>query len=202
MTDSGERPPRVEFTPSPSWQAFISPVKETADDDTASAERAAPASFQPLIDTSDWVTDTTRLGGVRIKRAPIVPSRADSHGWVQQYLNKEILVEKWYGPNASLALWLTPEGRYPIGGYPLSAWPVAHDTTESVELINGSEIHLSSYRITRRDQPVEYHIVAFWNLATKMWAMVMAVTKTRTDQEVLLAMIRTAESPPRTIVAA
>lgn len=201
MTDSEERPRRVEFTPTPSWQAFMYPIKEAAQDNAAAADRAAPANSRPSVGSSGWPEDLIRLGGVRIRRAPIVASRADSHAWVQQYSGKEILVEKWYGPNASVALWLTPQGRYPTTGYPPSAWPVAQDVTESVESVNGSEMHLSSYRVTRRDEPTEYHVVAYWKLEEKMWAMVSAVSKSRNDQEMLLAMIRSAESPPPTTVA-
>jgi hypothetical protein len=191
----------LKFTTVPTWQAFMSPVHAPPVGGIPEGDRAAPANVLPTLDSSSWLRETTRLGGIRFSRSPILLSRGDSSGWVQHYSCQDILVERWDAPKISFALWLGPEGRYPTSGYPLSARPVIHDFTEAVETIRGTEFHLASFRLIKATEPPAYHVHAYWRLRDDIWARVAACGDSRTAQEHLLVMVRSAEPAPQSGVA-
>jgi hypothetical protein len=190
-------PEPLKFTTIPTWQAFMSPLPAQIGDDAPQSDRAIQANAQLSLDTTSWLQERTRLGGIRLLRSPTLISRGDSRGWIQEYSGKEILVESWRGMNSSFSLWLGPEGRYPLTGYPVSAWPVGHDWTESVEPVHGMEMHLTSFRLIRRDGPPEYHVLAYWLVRTGMWASVAAQSSSKADQEHFIVMLRSAELLPQ-----
>jgi hypothetical protein len=200
-SDAEDDPKSLKFTTIPTWQAFISPVAASTTDDIPVGDRAAPANMPPALDTSAWLRELTRIGGIKLSRSPILVSRGDSSGWVQNYSGKDILVERWYAPKAFFSLWLSPDGRYPTSGYPLTARPVIHDWTESIEIICGTEMHLASFRLIQLNEPPEYHVHAYWRVRDDMWARVAAHGDSRTAQEHLLVMVRSAEAIPQSGVA-
>jgi hypothetical protein len=200
-SDTHDDPKPLKFTAIPTWQAFIAPVPASTTDDIPVVDRAAPASVPPRLDSTSWLRETTRLGGIKFSRSPVLVSREDSSGWVQVYSGKQILVERWYAPEATFALWLGPDGHYPTSGYPLSSRPVIHEWTESVEVIRGTEMHLASFRLIQANEPAAYHVHAYWRVRNEIWAIVSAQGDSRTTQEHLLAMVRSAETVPQSRVA-
>jgi len=178
----------------------MSPVASSPDN-CPPGDCAVPANLPSTLDSSAWLKETARLGGIKLRRAPILISRGDSSGWPRAYSGRDILLERWYAPKAFFTLWLSPDGRYPTSGYPLSARPVMCEWTESVEVIRGTEIHVASFRLIQADAPPEYHIHAYWQVRDDMWARVAAYGDSRRVQEQLLAMVRSAEAVPQSGVA-
>ena len=172
----------------------MSPVPAPTPDGIAEGDRAFPANASLSLDSSSWARETTRIGRIRLSRSPILLSRGDSSGWMQQYSGREILVERWDGPKVSFALWLGPKGRYPTSGYPLPSRPLIHDSTEAVEIVRGTEMHFASFRVVTTNEPPEYHVHAYWRVRDDMWARVAAQGDSRAAQEHLLVMVRSAES--------
>jgi hypothetical protein len=175
----------------------MSPVSAQKPDDIPEGDRAVPANVLPTLDSSSWVRETTRIGGIRLSRSPILLSRGDSSGWMQKYSGQDILVERWNGPQVSFALWLGPEGRYPTSGYPLSSSPLIHDSTEAVEVVHGTEMHLVSFRLIAVNEQPQYHVNAYWRVRDDIWARVAASGDSRAAQEHLIVMVRSAESMPQ-----
>jgi hypothetical protein len=200
-SDTHDDPKPLQFTTIPTWQAFVSPVPASTADDIPVADRAAPANVPPTLDSTSWLRETTRLGGIKFSRSPVLVSRGDSNGWVQVYSGKDILIERWYAPKATFALWLGPDGRYPTSGYPLSSRPVIHEWTESVEVIRGTEMHLASFRLIQANEPPSYHVDAYWQVRNGIWAIVAAQGDSRATQEHFLVMVRSAETMPQSGVA-
>src|SRR5437660_8897370 len=97
MTDSDtdDDPKPLEFTTIPTWQAFMSPVVSSPDN-APLGDRAVPANLPSALDSSAWLKETTRLGAIKLRRAPILVSRGDSGGWPKSYSGKDILLERWY----------------------------------------------------------------------------------------------------------
>ena len=199
-SDAQDDPNPLKFNAIPKSQAFMSPVASSPDN-APPGDRAVPANLPSALDSSAWLKETTRLGAIKLSRAPILVSRGDSSDWPPAYSGKDILIERWYAPRAFFTLWLSPDGRYPTGGYPLSARPVMYEWTESVEVIRGTEIHLASFRLIQADAPPQYHIHAYWRVRDDTWARVAAYGDSRGVQEQLLAMVRSAEAEPQSRVA-
>jgi hypothetical protein len=189
-SDQHDEPKPLKYKSIPTWQFFLRVVPDSVDDVAPAGERAVPANAPTVLDTRSWPEETTRIAGIRLNCSPTLTARRDSRGWPQEYSGTQILVEAWDGPNSSLALWIGPTGEYPTVGYAPTPLPMSHDRTESVELVHGREFHLASFRLTRRDQPTEYHVAAYWRLDNDLWAKIMGRSDSRTGQEHLFAMIR------------
>jgi hypothetical protein len=189
--DDDPKPGRpVEHHTVPTLQFLMSPLPDLVGDDVSPEERAAPADVAPKIDTQSWPMVVTRLGGMTFRQPPSLPVRSPPNALFARYEGRQILVDSWQGNDFHLALWLGPEGDYPTHGYPLSFFPRLHDWTQTIAKVNQREIHLASFRITSRAQPIKYHVAAYWLHEPDIWASVSGSAPNRTGQEQFLAMLR------------
>jgi hypothetical protein len=190
------RPPEgepVDFVTVPHVQYVVSAYPRGGFDDTPPHLRAAPACPAPELETASWPRVTTRLGGVSLRLPPDLPARADPRALPERYEGSEILVDLWQGPAFNLALWLGPEGEFPVGVYNVAEEPNLHDWTECAEQVGGREVRIASSRVTTVRGAPEFHVAAYWLVRPDVWMRAAGQSPRREGQEQLLAALRTVE---------
>jgi hypothetical protein len=190
------RPPEgepLEFETIPYVQHVVSAYPRAGSDDTPPHLRAAPACPGPEMDTAHWPRVTTRLGGVSLRLPPELPDRADASRFPERYEGSLILVDTWYAPGFSLALWLGPEGEFPVSVYDVSDEPTLHDWTECAEQVGGRELRIESSRVTTLRGAPEYHVAAYWPVRPDVWMSADLQSAHRETQEQILAALRTVD---------
>lgn len=195
MADEG-RPPEgepIEFVTVPHVQYVVSAYPRGGSELIPSDLRPAAACPAPDVETAHWPRVTTRVGGVSLRVPPNLPPRVNPRGLPERYEGTQILVDAWQGPDFNLAVWLGPEGEFPVTAYDVGEEANLHDWTECAEQIAGREIRIASSLVTTVRGAPEYHVAAYWPVSSDAWMTVAGQSPDREGQQQLLAVLRTVE---------
>lgn len=162
-----------------------------AEPPSADPRTPVPVDTAAWRDAPLWATWTMRLplwwqprDGPRAVTPSQLPYR------VFWYTSSTVTQKAIPGP-AWLVGWLYARPGFPGGQYSPDQQIRVVERATGIELIDGRELHVATWRISPADARSDYGLAAYWPVAVDRWLQLAAEVPTRSRQIEVLAALRT-----------